>query len=213
MENTLRSERQAAVSAKRLYRTAGWGALLSGFTLITAFLIPNEDLSRFFIFILSPLALLPALPALHRVFRHDAYGASQIALLVGMAGMTPVLINLLLLGFQWVTGASWLPRDQAASVSNSLAGFTVLIGVWMGLAGHLGIISELQPPGLCTAAIVAGLTRSAVIGNIVLSSFTTFPQVALTGLWNLGLVLWIASSLVFTGWLGVWFLRLKAYDF
>jgi hypothetical protein len=205
IEHTILSASQPAV-LKPAYRLAGFCALWSGLLLLVAFLIPGQDLAQLLIFSISPLVLLPAIPALNRVFRDLSPDLSWMGQLAGILGMVPILLDLLLqIGFV-LFGVRQAPPGWIAGVQTFLAGFSILVGIWMAITGHLGLATKTMPAALGIAGLVAGVSRVIIVGNLVLGAFSTFPQVALSDLWNLGLVVWIASHLVWTTWLGLWLL-------
>jgi hypothetical protein len=204
MENAVQTKPQVKVVYGRILWLSGICALLSGLLLMIAFMVPHKELSKGMIFSLSPLLLLPVIPVLHRIFRRTENDLSRMALVAGLAGMAPILVEMLLTRILKLAGLEESYPGLAANLRSLLAGFTILIGLWMAMAGHLGYTTKLFPLGLSIAGIVAGVIRILIIGNLALSTFTSFPKLALSGLWNLGLVVWIASHVVWTCWLGIW---------
>jgi hypothetical protein len=209
LDDAVQTKPQAKAVHWRILWISGSCALLSGLLLVIAFLVPDKALSRGIIFSLSPLLLLPVIPVLHRIFRRTENDLSRMALAAGVAGMTPILIEMLLTRILKLAGVEVSYPDLAANFRSLLAGFTILIGLWMAMIGHLGYTTKLFPMGLSHISIVAGVFRILIIGNLALSTSTSFPKLALSGLWNLGLIVWIASHVVFTGWLGIWLLSRK----
>lgn len=161
------------------------------------------------IFIISPLLLLPLLPVLHRLFLTSAYELSGLTLIAGLIGMVSILVNLLLTRILQLAEDGSSISALATDLQTLVVGLTIFVGLWIAMTGHAGLTTKIFPEGLSVAAVVAGLTRIIIISNLVLGSFSSFPKIALSDLWNLGLVLWIASHVIWAGWLGIWLLSSK----
>lgn len=206
MENIANNETRSPSAAGSQSWLAALGAFLSGALFLAAFLLPNGKQSEIIIYSLSPLALLPAVSVLYRLFRQEAPELSRLALAAGVLGIAPSTAGLLIVGLFRLVGAAELSAGWSGGMQNLLSGFTMLAGLWMAITGHLGGTTRLFPTGLATVALVAGITRILVTANLVLSTVSSYPQVTESGLWNLALLLWIASHVIFTAWLGLWLL-------
>jgi hypothetical protein len=90
-----------------------------------------------------------------------------------------------------------------------IGGATGMLGIWMILSGYLSIQARSMPPVLAIIGIVTGFCRVIIIAGVLLSSFNSWPQLSLSSVWNACLLLWIVSYLVWTFWLGGWFITKK----
>ena len=152
----------------RVYRSAGWAALLSGLTAILAtvslilfFAIeapqgatsggqaehlwgPLSDISP----ILQMLLLLPVMQALYRMERSRAGRSSLMAALAGVLGAFGVA------AFQLLLITRVLAFEQEVGLVVLATG---VVGAWLVLANHLGRIQGLLPARLAWLGMAVGV--------------------------------------------------------
>jgi hypothetical protein len=68
MVDLVRLNQDDPAVAVQVFRLAALGALLSGVVLFVSIIIPDSKLAEAFIFSISPLVLIPVIPALHSIF-------------------------------------------------------------------------------------------------------------------------------------------------
>jgi hypothetical protein len=210
MVDLVRVKQDNPAVAVQVFRLAVLGALSSGVVLFISIIIPDSKLAEALIFSISPLVLIPVIPALHWIFSPYSPRASSAAMIFGMVGISPIVISIVLSGLLTIAGAGELSAQIFGRVSIPIAAVTALLGVWMVLAGYLGLTTKTLPNGLAVAGIAAGLTRFWIIASVVISTATSPAQGFQDILWNVGILAWIASHLVWTIWLGGWLFFQKA---
>jgi hypothetical protein len=86
-------------------------------------------------------------------------------MIFGLIGISPIVIAVVLSGLLTIAGAGELSAQIFGRVSVPIAAVTGLLGVWMVLAGYLGLMTKTLPNGLAVAGIAAGLTRFWIIAS------------------------------------------------
>lgn len=184
----------------RLRRIAGVGALLS--MLLSAItLLPSTGLSEDaaeFLILLAPLALLPVVLVLHRLFRTSAPRASLLVVTSGILGCLALPI-LLAITVAPMLGP-WLQERVAPAL---LLAPVALAGVWMLLAALLGRRTRTLPLLLVLAGIASGVTWLILLSSAALPQ----PQPLWTRqMFSLNILFWLVSYTLWTVGLGIWLL-------
>lgn len=199
---------RAMMKQNRVFRVASVGAIVSTAVLAAGLLgsshLPEEAAEM--LILMSPIALLPMVVALHLLFAVQAPRASRATVIIGAVSMGAFLLAL-------VAGvlASWFVRPYAlapAWLAGLFQAVIGLMGVWLILAAFLGWRTRTLPVAAPALMLVAGLSWLVVWTGIVLSSqgnqYLLAPLGALLGL---GLFVWLITQAVWTVWLGVWLWR------
>ena len=191
---------------KRSFRIAGNGAFLSASLLIAGVLsssrIPEGDAE--FLLLLAPIALLPIVIILHRLYSRVMPRASLITAVIGSISMGTFL-------FASLIGL----MAEIGSLSLSSVPFTLLfqivialIGVWIISAALLGWRTRSLPSGLPPMMATSGFGWTVMFFGIIFTSQGN-GQVSqqMTAFLGAGLALWLITHCVWTIWLGTWFWR------
>ncbi|MFO7547959.1 MAG: hypothetical protein R6X29_03645 [Acidimicrobiia bacterium] len=135
------------VTASLAATTAGFGLAL-GFVMVQGVFAPLSDLAM----VASAGSLLPVAWYLHRVQRVEDPSASGVAVTVGTAGLSLMVVAGLGLAFKDVTGIqTQLPFLDAQHLG------LVLQGGWMALAGLTGLRQVVFRRVTSAACLVAGI--------------------------------------------------------
>lgn len=189
---------------RRLRLIAAAGALLSllliGLSLTSA-VLAEEDME--FLVLLAPAALLPAVVALHRIYRPHAPGLSRLTAAIGVAGTAGFVLVTLVGLSPWATAVGALLE----LVAPLAAGVVGLPGLWLALAAFLGWRLGILPSLLALSGFVSGVTwiilmASASIPATMLGSLRSFL--------SLNILFWLLSHSVWSVWLGLWLMRWSA---
>ena len=185
---------------KRIFRLAGAGAILSTMLPISAVLGSEwlgEEASEFLLLI-SPIALLPVVFALHGLFRTVAPQLSKMAALLGAIGMGTFFLGATLGVLADLLGLSYAPSLWLTGLLQSLIAF---IGVWLLLAAYLGWQTHTLPQPLSGLMFVSGVAWFTMLLGIILNSQGNNPL----GFWaSAALLIWLLAHSIWTLWLGVW---------
>ena len=157
----------------------------------------SEDAVEFLI-LLTPLALLPAVLALHRLYRRRAPRASFLVTTAGILGCLalPVLLVISLVPLL----GPWVRQHVAPAV---LLGPVALAGVWMLLAALLGWRTRTLPLLLVLAGAGSGVSWLILLASAALPQ----PQPLLARqTFSLNIVVWLLSYTLWTIGLGIWLL-------
>ncbi len=194
------------MNQKRSFRIAGNGALLSALLLILGFLsagrIPESEAE--FLLLLAPIALLPIVVVLHRLYSPTMPRASLMTALIGLASMSVFLFTSIMGLLGEMAGLSIAPLPFAWLFQIVIA----LIGLWIVSAALLGWRTRCLPTGLPAMMATSGLGWTVMFFGIILTSYGSGQTVQqFSAFMGAGLALWLMTHCIWTIWLGTWFWR------
>jgi hypothetical protein len=168
------------IAAQGWYIAGGAGALLSAalFTAAIIFLFAGyeEDAVEFFLSI-SPLALLPVVLVLHRLYRFIDPGWNNATLIVGLVPFGSIAALSL---------ASTVLFVELADVGVLQMSLFTLVGVWLLMIGHLARRAQtIIPPSLTWLGSFVGISWLVLLGSTAVNM--VYPQLV-------GKVSWLLSG-------------------
>ena len=199
----IKSGRWPMHNKKRSFRIAANAAFLSALLLIAGVLsasrIPESDAE--FLLLLAPIALLPIVIILHRLYSRVMPRASLITAVIGSISMGTFL-------FASIIGL----MAEIGSLRLSSVPFTLLfqivialIGVWIISAALLGWRTRSLPSGLPPMMATSGFGWTVMFFGIILtSSGNGQMSQQFSAFMGAGLALWLITHAVWTIWLGTW---------
>lgn len=195
--------RRWPMNQKRSFRIAGNGAILSALLLVLGMLnagrIPEADAE--FLLLLAPIALLPIVVVLHRLYHPVMPRASSITAVIGILSMSTFLlasIIALLLNMLNITVA---PLSIAWFFQMLIA----LIGVWIISAALIGWCTQLLPNGLPAMMATSGFGWVVMTIGIILAAQQNNPAAQqYAAVMGAGFVLWLMTHFIWTIWFGGW---------
>lgn len=197
---TMQSIKQRSMD--RLAHIAGIGAFISALTflcgLLYSFTGPQAEDAAESLILFAPIALLPAVIALSRIFGTSEAGLNVWAKRVGVAS------------------ALSIPLGLVIGLLSTLFGFTVTIGsavflfliglggVWMILTGFiLGERLETYLQGFSVVSIFTGMSWIFAVGSTILNMVAPDTVTSIRLLMNLNILALIVIYPLYTVWLGV----------
>lgn len=194
------------MNQKRSFRIAGNAAFLSALLLIAGVLsashIPEGDAE--FLLLLTPIALLPIVIVLHRLYSRVMPKASLITAVIGSVSMGTFLFASII-GLMAEIGNLSLGTVPFAWLFQIVIAF---IGVWIISAALLGWRTRCLPNGLPAMMSTSGFGWAVMFFGIILASQGN-GQVSqqFSAFMGAGLALWLITHCIWTIWLGTWFWR------
>lgn len=188
------------MSKSLLFKFAGWGAFFSLGLFLTGFFVSfsNEDFGEFLILCSPTLPLLPMVLAFYRIHHSRFPYWSQVVRIVGIIGATSILITPI---------PHLLDLINLSAYGSAIVLCTIAcIGVWLLLNGWLGLHSRAIPRLLAKLSIAVGVAWLIAIASTVLGLFNSSLVQSLMTLWAVNILALIGGYLLWTIWVGCWFL-------
>jgi hypothetical protein len=188
---------------KRSFRIAGNGAILSALLLVLGMLNAGRitDVEAEFLLLLAPVALLPIVVVLHRLYRPVMPRASLITAVIGILSMGTFLLAFiigLLLEMANITIA-------IVSITWFFQILIALIGVWIISAALIGWRAQLLPNGLPAMMATSGLGWATMTIGIILAAQQNNPAAQqYAAIMGAGFVLWLMTHFIWAIWFGGW---------
>lgn len=183
-----------------LFKVAGLGAFLSlGLFLAGIFISSyNEDFGEFLILTSPTLPLLPMVLAFHKLHCSRFPYWSHAIRIIGIIGAASVAMG-------YVFGLL-NPAHFSASAGAFVLSMIGFMGIWLLLNGLLGLQAKIVPRLLAMLGITVGIAWLIGIASTVINLFNSLLVQSLMGFLGINILALIICYLVWTIWVGYWFL-------